>query len=324
MAVLVTGGSGLIGSTLVRMLAARDETCFVFDRAIVPARFSGIEDRITTIRGELGNFSHVLDAVKRARPRVIYHLGAMLSIPANDDPPAAFAANVQGIFHVLEAARLLEVEAVRFTSTVATYGLDIEGQSSIGDRTLQRPSTLYGTTKVFGELLGRFYATRYGIDFRAVRFPSVVGPGATVRHVSIYNSWAIEKAVRGEPYDIFVEPRIRCAVLYFKDAARSLLVLDAAPRQAVRTVCYTLSGIQPVPSAGDLASAIRARFPQAVLGFTPEKFSMDFHEKLQGMPLDEENARQELGWNAEYTLPGMIEDFAEEYMTHPERYGPLR
>gem|GEM_PF-2010252 len=132
------------------MLAARDETCFVFDRAIVPARFSGIEDRITTICGELGNFSHVLDAVKQARPRVIYHLGAMLSIPANDDPPAAFAANVQGVFHVLEAARLLEVEAVRFTSSVATYGLDLEGQSSIGDLTLQRPSTLYGTTKVFG------------------------------------------------------------------------------------------------------------------------------------------------------------------------------
>jgi nucleoside-diphosphate-sugar epimerase len=322
-AVLVTGGSGLIGSTLIRMLVEQGEECFVFDRVITPERFSGIEDHVRFIRGELGNFSSVLDAVKQARPGAIFHLGAMLSIPANADPAAAFAANVQGVFHVLESARLLEVERVRFTSTTATYGLDMEGHS-IGDRTLQRPTTMYGTTKVFGELLGRFYRTRYGTDFRAVRFPSVVGPGATVAHVSIYNSWAIEKAIRGEPYDIFVEPRIRCAVLYFKDAARSLLVLDSAPRSAVQAVCYTLAGIEPMPSAAELADAIRERFPGAALGFKPDQFSMDYHEKLQGMPFDEQSARRELGWKAEYPLPRLIEDFAREYTAHPERYQPVR
>jgi nucleoside-diphosphate-sugar epimerase len=319
MSVLITGGSGLIGSTLARMLAARGEMVWVFDRAVVPERFSGIEDEVKTIRGELECFSHVLDAAKQAKPRVIYHLGAMLSIPANADPPAAFATNVEGTFHVLEAARLLEVEHVRFTSTTATYGLDIEGRS-IGDRTLQRPATLYGTTKVFGELMGRFYRTRFGIDFRAVRFPSVVGPGATVPHVSIYNSWAIEKAVRGEPYDIFVEPHIRCAVLYFKDAARSLLVLDAAPREAVKSVCYTLAGVEPEPSAGELAAAIREQFPKAAIGFKPEAFPMEFHMNLQGLSFDEGSARRELGWAPEYSLSGMIADFAEEYGAHPERY----
>ena len=107
MSVLITGGSGLIGSTLARMLAERGESVTVFDRVIVPGRFQGLEDRVRTIRGELGIFSHVLDAVSQARPRTIYHLGAMLSIPANEDPPGAFAANVQGTFHVLEAARPL-------------------------------------------------------------------------------------------------------------------------------------------------------------------------------------------------------------------------
>ncbi len=319
MSVLITGGCGLIGSTLARKLAGDGEQVFVFDRVIAPARFSGVEKNVTTIRGELGIFSHVLEAVKQARPRAIYHLGAMLSIPANDDPPAAFASNVQGTFHVLEAARLLEVEAVRFTSTMATFGLDIEGPA-IGDRSLQRPTTLYGTTKVFGELMGRFYATRYGIDFRAVRYPSVVGPGATVAHVSIYNAWAVEKAVRGEPYTIFVEPRIRCPVLYFKDAARSLLVLDRAPREAAKTLCYTLAGIDPVPSAGDLAAAIRASYPAARLEFKPDPFAMDFHEKLQGFAYDDSRARTELGWKPEFSLGAMIGDFAEEVRSHSERY----
>ncbi len=320
MSVLITGGCGLIGSTLARMLAGKGESVHIFDRAIIPARFSGIEGRIVTVRGDLENFSHVLEAVKQAKPRVIYHLGAVLSIPANADPPAAFAANVDGTFHVLEAARLFGVEGVRFTSTMATFGLDIEGPS-IGDRTLQRPTTLYGATKVFGELLGRFYATRHGLDFRAVRFPSVIGPGATVAHVSIYNAWAVEKAALGQPYDIFVEPHIRCPVLYFKDAARSLVVLDAAPKEKARTLCYTLAGIDPIPSAGELADAVRARFPSARIGFTPDSFAMEYHEKLQGLSYDESCARTELGWRPEYSLPRMIADFAEECKANPERYG---
>lgn len=320
MSVLITGGCGLIGSTLARMLVDQGESVSVFDQSLMPARFSGIEDKVAMIQGNLSNFSHVLESVTRVRPTVIYHLGAMLSIPANDDPPAAFDANVRGLFHVLEAARMLGVQRVRFTSTTATYGLDLEGRV-IGDRTLQRPTTLYGTTKLFGELLGRFYCSRYELDFRAVRFPSVVGPGARSPHVSIYNSWAIERAVHGEPYEIFVEPRIRCAVLYFKDAARSLLALDAAPRESVQSLCYTLAGIDPIPSAGELAEAIQRVLPGARISFKPDAFAMAYHEKLQGFTFDESSAQRELGWQPRYSLPLMIADFAEECRAHPERYG---
>ena len=282
-------------------------------------RLSGIEDRVKTLRGDLGSFSHVLEAVKESAPTAIFHLGAVLSIPANDDPPSAFSANVEGIFHVLEAARLFGTARVVFTSTTATYGIDIRG-TVINDGALQRPTTLYGTTKLFGELLGRFYRTRYGVDFRAVRFPSVVGPGATVEHVSIYNSWAIEKAVRGEPYDIFVEPHIRCPVLYFKDAARALLLLEAAPKESVQALCYTLAGIDPMPSAGELAAAIGDRFPKAVLGFAPKAFPMEYHSKLQGLTFDDGSARREWGWKPHYTLASMIEDFSAELADHPERF----
>jgi threonine 3-dehydrogenase len=320
MSVLITGGCGLIGSTLARMLVARGEKVWVFDRLISRGRLAGLGDSVKTIQGDLGNYSHVLQAVKESSPSAIFHLGAMLSIPANADPPAAFSTNVEGFFHVLEAARLVGAARVIFTSTTATYGIDIAGKV-INDSTLQRPTTLYGTTKVFGELLGRFYRTRYGVDFRAVRFPSIVGPGAKVAHVSIYNAWAIEKAIRGEPYDIFVEPQIRCPVLYFKDAARSLLVLEAAPKESIPAVCYTLAGIDPMPSAGELAAAIRERFPRVALGFVPDTFSMEYHSKLQGLAFDDSSARRELGWKPEFTLPRMIEDFAEELAANPERYG---
>ncbi len=318
--VLVTGGCGLIGSTLARILVDRGNDVWLFDRQTGGGRLSGIRDRVHAISGDLGVFSHVLDAVKQSGADAIFHLGAVLSVPANDDPPAAFHTNVDGMFHVLEAARLLGVRQVLYTSTNATYGIDVRG-SVIDDSAVQRPTTLYGATKLFGELLGRFYRTRYGLDFRAVRFPSVVGPGATIAHMSIYNSWAVEKAARGEPYDIFVEPHIRCPVLYFKDAARSLVVLAEAPRDAVRAVCYNLAGVDPMPSAGELADAIRAQYPGARIGFKPDSFAMAFHGRLQGLTYDESSARTELGWKPAYDLPGMIRDLGRELAENRERYG---
>jgi len=267
----------------------------------------------------LGNFSKILEAVKKSIPKAIFHLGGMLSLPSNADPQSAFATNVAGTYHVLEAARLFNIPKVIFTSTIATYGLDIQ-KPGINDFTLQRPITMYGSTKGFCELLGRFYKTKYGIDFRAVRFPSVVGPGAKTAHISIYNAWAAEKAFYGEPYDIFVTPENRCPVLYFKDAARSLLLLEAAPAEAIQTVCYLLAGIKPMNSAAELVAGIRKHFPQAILNFKPEPLAMEFHSKSQGITYDDSLAEKEWGWKPEYSREGMIANFYEELKGNPERY----
>jgi nucleoside-diphosphate-sugar epimerase len=319
MAVLVTGGCGLVGSMLTRMLAEKGEKAYALDINLRPQRFSGITGPLTVFQGDVGNFAKVLEAVKESSPRVIFHLGAMLSLPSNADPQSSFATNVAGTYHVLEAARLFKVPKVIFTSTVGTYGLDIQSQV-INDATIQRPITMYGSTKVFAELLGRFYRTKYGIDFRAVRYPSVIGPGAKTAHISIYNAWAVEKAFYGEPYQIFVEPQVRCPVIYFKDAARSLLLLEAAPAEAIRTVCYLLAGIQPMISAEELVGEIKKHFPQAPLTFNPDPLAMQFHGKSQGVVYEDQNARKEWGWKAEYSLPKMIADFYAELKAYPERY----
>jgi threonine 3-dehydrogenase len=319
MSVLVTGGCGLIGSVLARMLVEREEEVWIFDKLSGSPRLSGIEDRVKMLQGDLGNLPQVLQAVKESTPQVIFHLGAMLSFPANADPQAAFSSNVAGTYHVLEAARLFGVPKVIFTSTMATYGLHIQG-AAINDFTLQRPITMYGSTKVFAELLGRFYQTRYGIDFRAVRYPSIVGPGARIAHVSIYNSWAVEKAFYGEPYDIFVEPEIRCPVLYFKDAARALILLEAAPVESIEMVCYLLGGIKPMTSARELVTEIRKHFPQARFEYKPDPLAMAFHSGVQGLVYDDTIAEREWGWKPEYSLETAVADFYAELRMHPERY----
>ena len=319
MSVLVTGGCGLIGSRLTRMLVEKGEKVHVLDIHLRPQCFSGISDRIEFVRADVGNFAKVLGAVKESSPTVIFHLGGMLSLPSNADPQSSFSTNVAGTYHVLEAARLFRVPKVIFTSTVATYGLDIQSKT-INDSTLQRPITMYGSTKVFAELLGRFYRNKYGVDFRAVRYPSVVGPGAKTAHISIYNAWAVEKAFFGEPYEVFVAPHVRCPIIYFKDAARSLLLLEAAPPEAIRTVCYLLAGIQPMISAEELVGEIKKHFPQALLTFKPDPLAMEVHGKSQGVAYEDFNAQKEWGWKTEYTLPRMIGDFYAELKAHPEWY----
>jgi len=319
MAILITGGYGLIGSALARMMVEKGEKVWVFDKFTPPQRFQGIAEAIKTIPGDLANFSKVLEAVKESAPQVIFHLGGMLSLPSNADPQSAYATNVAGTYHVLEAARLFQVPRVIFSSTIATYGLDIQ-KDVIDDFTLQRPITMYGATKVFGELLGRFYRTKYNLDFRAVRFPAIIGPGAKTAHISIYNAWAVEKAFYNEPYEIFVEPGIRCPILYFKDAARSLALLNSAPPQAIQMICYLIAGIKPMTSAAELEQAIRKHFPNARLTYKPDPLAMAFHGKNQWIKFEDTCAEKEWGWKPEFSLDRMIADFYTELRKNPERY----
>jgi len=153
MAKLITGGTGFIGAELARMLVDRQEEVVLFDVAPNAARIKGMEDRVKLVLGNLANGSEVFNVVKDHPIEGIYHLGGMLTIPSNMNPWASFQSNVWGTLHVLEAARLLDIEKVVFASSIATYGLDTTPM--ITDVTLQRPTTMYGIGKLYCEHLGR-------------------------------------------------------------------------------------------------------------------------------------------------------------------------
>lgn len=140
MAILVTGGTGYIGAEVTRPLCMQqDEPLVLFDPYPTTMRLEDVIDRVKNVRGDLGNFSHVLNVVKDAKPERIFHLGGMLSAPSDADPPAAMRSNALGTFHVLEAARLFDVQQVLFSSTIGTYGYDIR-EDRISYYTIQRPT----------------------------------------------------------------------------------------------------------------------------------------------------------------------------------------
>ena len=190
----------------------------------------------------------------------------MLSLPSEQNPWQAFDVNAVGTYNVLEAARIFSVRQVVLSSSIAVYSEDLP-DDEVTETTCCHPATIYGTCKVFGELLGKYYARRFGLDFRAVRLPSVVGPFSKVSHMSSYNCWAIEEPLKGLPYAIPVEPESKVPAIYFKDAARALLLLAEAEKtslsansiQYCRNQAHVL-GRTIGPSSATRASASRSVF----------------------------------------------------------------
>ena len=317
MGTLITGGTGFIGAEVARLLISRGTTDItLFDVSDSRWRLEDIADAVTIVKGDVGTFSHVLNAVRSSRAEVIYHLGAMLSLPSEQDPPAAFRANAMGTFHVFEAARLLDVKKVVFASSTATFGFDLPADP-IDDRTLQRPQTFYGACKLFGENMGRFYRRKYGIDYRCVRFPSIVGPGVRTPGSVQYTSWVIENAAKGIPFTIWVRPETRVPILYFKDAALALIALAEAPADCIKMVNYLLGGLRP--TALELANLVKRRFPEAQIKFeVNEEIQVRLDNAMR--PLDDRFAREEWGWQPTYGVDVMIDDFLKELSQYPHKY----
>ncbi len=323
MSILITGGTGFLGAGLARRLLARGEDVVLVD--VVPRieRVADIKDRVKVVQGDLKVWPEVLNVVKENNVEGIFHLGAMLSLPSEDNPWASYQTNVAGTMHVLEAARLFGVKRVVFASSGATYGLGIG--EVITDETIQRPINMYGVGKLFGELLGRFYRRKFGLDFRCVRYCGVViGPGYTTKAVPIYIPWMIEHAALGKPgpFECWVSEDAAMQIMYFKDIVQGTEMLYYAPEEQIKTVCYNLSAGTQVPTAKDVEMAIKKLIPEAEFIYKPDPVTMEILYSLKYKSVDCSRASEEWGWDPQYTdYEKIVEDFINEARTNPELYG---
>jgi len=262
----------------------------------------------------------VLNAVKDNKIESIFHLGSMLSLPSEENPWASFQTNVCGTMHVLEAARLFGVKRVVFASTAATYGLGTG--EVITDDTLQRPITMYGCGKLYGELLGRFYRRKFHLDFRALRYCAVMGPGVKTIAVTQFYPWMVESATLGKPFESFAAEDAAVPVTYFKDAIRAIEMLFYAPKESIKTVCYNISGVSPARSAKELEMSIKKFIPDAKITYKPDPVTMEFFNSQTMKVFDDRRAREEWGWEPSYTdFEKLVEDFIQEVRTRPKLYG---
>lgn len=305
---LITGGTGFIGAEIARMILAADPTAdlHVTHRSNNLGRLAGIEDSVTLHHLDLIDHDSVDRVIETVAPDRLFHFGAMLTGPGEEDPQTLLAINAVGFIRAIEAAHRAGVRQVIFASSIGTYGRDLD-DGPITDLSLQRPSSVYGVTKVFGENLGAWYRSKYGMDFRSLRYPSIVGPGVTTWSLAQYTSWMIEKPALGEPFEAWVDPSAIVAILYYKDAARAALELSAAPIEGITSINYLVNGMSPTPSAVDIAAAVEQHIPGAAITFATEP--------IDGAPrrviIDDQAARDEWGWAPEFSLDDMITDMID-------------
>jgi len=316
MAKLITGGTGYIAAELAHIFVERGEEVVLFDVAINEYRVEDIKNKVKLVSGDLGNFPEVANVVKDNKITEIYHMGGLLTLVSDRNPWASIRVNVIGTYNVLEAARLFSVTQIMFASSIGTYGLGIS--DVIDDLTIQRPTNLYGIGKLYCEGLGRWYMNKFGLDFRSIRYPAMVGPG--VRTPGHWIPPMIEDAVLGRPHECLYASAddTGTPIIYLTDAARAADIVLQAPKEQIKMVNYCVSGMPEAVSTNDMETILRKRYP---------KTTISYRSPLKGLVggvkrFDDSCARNEWGWKPLYTTPeAVVGKFEKDMKEHPKRFG---
>ncbi len=303
MKTLVTGGAGQVGSRLIPYLRELGNEVVVFDLAAPPTTLS---DGVRWVQGDIIDAQAVDTVVEEAGPEVIFHLAAILSAKGEQSPHTTYRVNLEGTRNMLEAARSNGVRQVMYASTIAVFGPGLP--EPVPNEVSLRPTTMYGVTKVAGEMLGEYYQHRWGLEFRGVRFPGLVSAGIPGGGTTDYALWMYIDAVRHGRYECFVEASSRLPMMYLDDGLRALVELSRASAERLTRCIYNICAISP--SAGDLAAAVRKRVPGAEITFVPDPVRQEI---LNSWPheVDDSAARSEWDWRHEYDLERMSDAIME-------------
>ncbi len=315
MALLITGGTGFIGANLARKLVEQEMQVVLMEISPNMKLIEDIASNVEIVRGDVTNWAEVVDTVNSYNITKIFHTAALLSDNAEKYPLRAYCVNATGTWNILESARQFKVEQVIFTSTLATYGDHVS--EPVSNDAPQFPRILYGATKVAGERLGEYYFYRFGVDFRGIRFPSVIGPGRGSGGVSAFTTLIVQYAAMGLPYDIYVSPEIGLPIIYIEDCIRALLMLSNAPNQALSRRVYNVRGI-PCTS-GELVNLVKSVIPSAELRFVPDEHLTSLVRQIPAV-IDDSLARNDWDWNETLDLKTSVKLFVKEVQKQPQRY----
>jgi len=305
---LVTGALGQIGSELVTALRERDgdEAVVASDVRVPPAGAAGAGPFEVL---DVTNSRKLQDVVRRHEIGTVYHLAALLSATSEERPQVAWDLNLGGLYKVLEVARENRC-AVFFPSSIAAFGPSTPRVATPQD-TIQRPNTIYGVTKVAGELLADYYAHRFGVDVRGLRYPGLIshvappGGGTTDYAVEIFHH-----ALRHGRYECFLSEDTRIDMMYMPDAVRATLELMAtdASRLAHRNA-FNVTATSFTPA--EIAAEIRRHLPGFEIRYEVDPVRQAIADSWP-QSIDDSAARQEWGWRPEYDLAALVADMLDK------------
>ncbi|MCJ7469909.1 L-threonine 3-dehydrogenase [Candidatus Bathyarchaeota archaeon] len=307
--ILVTGATGQIGSELVLELRKKygGENVVAVGHSRKPSDklfSSGPYESI-----DVSDKTSIEKAVKKHSVDTIYHLAALLSATGEQNPQLAWTVNMNSLYHVLEIAREQKLAKIFWPSSIAVFG-PTAPRSNTPQDTVLIPGTMYGVTKVAGELLCNYYFMKYAVDVRSVRYPGIIssetppGGGTTDYAVEIFY-----EAIKNKKYACFVREDTVLPMMYMPDCLKATIdLMEADSSKIKRRTSYNVAGMSF--SAGQLTAEIRKHIPDFRCAYKP-----DFRQKIADswpMSLDDTAARKEWGWKPKYDLPSMTRDMIEK------------
>jgi nucleoside-diphosphate-sugar epimerase len=301
--VLVTGAAGQIGSELVPALREKygDRNVIATDKAVARSQVvPGVLEQLDVM-----HLSSVERALKVHDIDTIYHLAAILSAVGETNPDLAWDINMSGLKNILDASIRQGVRRVFWPSSIGVFGPNTRKVKAPQETPLN-PTTMYGVTKVAGELLSEYYSLKHGLDVRSVRYPGLIsseakpGGGTTDYAVEIFYS-----ALQTGQYTCFLRKDAVLPMMYMPDALRAAVeIMEADAKRVKLHQGYNVTAMSFSPE--ELASEIGRHLPGFKVYYSPD--ARQAIADSWPRSVDDSAARGDWGWKEEYDLPSMVTD----------------
>jgi nucleoside-diphosphate-sugar epimerase len=306
--ILVTGAAGQIGTELVMALRKK----FGNEHVIATGRKTKPTEQVMNSGPfefvDINNKDSFEMIIKQYDIDTIYNMAAILSAVGEDKPQLCWNVNINGLYNILDLALDYEMTRIFVPSSIAVFGPETPTENT-PQETILRPTTMYGVTKVAGELLGDYYFNKFGLDVRGIRYPGIIsnetlpGGGTTDYAVEIFY-----EAIKNKKYTCFVKKDTVLPMMYMPDCIKATLDLMDADVASLKHHCDFNTTAMSF-SAEDLANEIKKHIPEFTCTYKP-----DFRQKIADSwpsTIDDSAARKEWNWKPSYNLAKMTEDMIQ-------------
>jgi nucleoside-diphosphate-sugar epimerase len=306
--ILIAGAAGQIGTEFTGVLRGRygRENVIATD-VRMPSDASLSSEGIFDIL-DVTDPNQITRLMQKYEVGTIYHLAALLSATGESRPNLAWKVNVNGLYNILEAARQYQC-ALFFPGSIGAFGPTTPKDNTPQD-TIMRPTTMYGITKVAGELLCDYYFKRFGVDTRGLRFPGLIshvaepGGGTTDYAVSIFYD-----AIKYRRFTCYLKPDTCLDMMYMPDALRAMIeLMEANPTRLLHRNAFNLTAMNFTPA--ELTREIQKHIPEFEIEYEIDPVRQAIADSWPNY-MDDSCARQEWGWKPEYDLPRMTKEMIE-------------
>lgn len=302
--ILIIGANGQLGVELTTALQEKYGYEQVIASDIHPAR----KQHALFEPLDILDKDRLSDLVEKHKITDIYLLAAILSAKGEQNPMLTWQVNIDGLMHVLELARDGKIRKIFWPSSIAVFGSTTPKQNT-PQETITSPTTMYGISKLSGERLCAYYAHKFGVDVRSVRYPGLIGykalpgGGTTDFAVEIFH-----KALEAVTYSCFLKEDATLPLMYMPDAVRATIELMEADAEKISVrSSYNLAGFSCSPA--EMAKVIQQSMPDFSIDYQP-----DFRQKIADSwpnSIDDSKAQQDWGWQPQFDLDAMSADMLE-------------